>query len=97
MADMLGYKDTGTCIFYIYVHVVHISRSFQVPRKIFQAHLVCWPSNQKGQKEGEKKSGEKSNPLQFSCLDNPHGQRTEEIPWTENSAGYSPWVATGHD
>ena len=68
MADMLGYKDTGTCIFYIHVHVVHISRSFQVPRKIFQAHLVCWPSNQKGQKEGEKKSGEKSNPLHLIIM-----------------------------
>ena len=38
--------------------------------------------------------GGHGNPLQFSCLDNPHGQRTEEIPWTEDSAGYSPW---GHN
>ena len=57
MADMLSHKDTGTCIFYIHLHVVHISRSFQVPRKIFKAHIVCWLSNQKGQKEGEKRVG----------------------------------------
>ena len=35
--------------------------------------------------------GGHGSPLQFSYLDNPHGQRTEEMPWTEDSAGYSPW------
>ena len=32
---------------------------------------------------GEPPGGGHSNPLQYSCLENPHGQRSQ--------AGYSPW------
>ena len=32
---------------------------------------------------GRSPGGEHGNPLQYSCLENPHGQR--------NLAGYSPW------
>ena len=39
---------------------------------------------------GRSPGGGHGNLLQYSCLENPHGQR--------NLAGYSPWVArVGHD
>ena len=38
---------------------------------------------------GRSPGGEHGNPLQYSCLENPHGQRS--------LAGYSPWGLTESD
>ena len=47
---------------------------------------------------GSSPEGKHGNPLQYSCLENPHGQRSlvGDSPWGHRESGTTDRLSTGH-
>ena len=72
------------------------SRDITLPTKVYKVKAIVFPGGSDGKETtsnagdlgltpwlGRSPGGGHGNPLQYSCLENPHGQRC--------LAGYSPW------
>ena len=58
----------------------------------------AWPAGDLGLIPGSGRSlgGRHGNPLQYSCLENPHGERSlvGYIPWDHKELGMTEWLST---